>query len=437
MSSEYLASRLSVLKAIRREGPISRSQLPAITGLSGGTITQLTSSLVRRGLVVEKRDCERRNGRPRTYLEINAGGGIVLGAGIKADRKLSVAFADLTGQQLLTDEADLQQPESIEDLAREIGEVLLKTISASPFDAAEVLRVGLAIPAVVDSLRGTVHYLTTFPQGSVPFADIVSSRLGIPVTIENDQTCMARAEHWFGSARKLDTFTFVHVGHAVNSAEYWDGLPKAGTNGLNPELGHVKMAFSPDAPPCFCGGRGCLTAFSSIFGMLRRADMIDTSRFPDLPDLDALFARLLDQAEAGDALANDVLDRGADYLGAAVANLVTATDPGNVLIAVDDVRLVGRLKPRFEVALQEYTMPGVLPATQVGFVVTGPDWRCQGSAALALEQTYLGDGGTARAAECQRDTSTARIGSNKSKREGGFCVSIGCIRSTGRRLRSE
>jgi predicted NBD/HSP70 family sugar kinase len=402
MSSEYLASRLSVLKAIRREGPISRSQLPAITGLSGGTITQLTSKLVRRGLVVEAIEREGRNGRPRTYLEIDTRAGVVMGAGIKADRKLSVAFADLRGRQLFADEVTLRQPGSVEVLAREIGEALTRAIDASPFDAADVLRLGLAIPGVVDSGRGTVHCISTFPPGKVPFADIVSAKLGIPVTIENDQTCMARAEHWFGSARDLETFTLVHVGHAVNSAEYWDGLPKSGANGLNPELGHIKIAFGPDAPPCFCGGRGCMTAFSSIFGMLRRADMIEISRFPELPDLDEMFARFLGQADEGNALANSVLDEAADYLGIAVANLLTATDPGHVLVSMGDERLINRIEPRFRAALEEYTMPGVLPATKLEFVVTDPDWRCQGSAALALEQTYLGEGASVRSAASAR-----------------------------------
>jgi predicted NBD/HSP70 family sugar kinase len=390
-NSDYLVSRLGVLKAIRSQGPISRSQLPALTSLSGGTITQLTSSLISRGLIVERKEVAKRAGRPRTMLEIDTTAGVVLGAGIKADRRLSVAFADLRGRQLYADEVVLAQPTSLEGLSREIGEAVGRAIAASPFDPTRILRVGLAIPGLVDSGRGTVHFISTFAPGIVPFAETISARLGIPVTIENDQSCMARAEHWFGSARTLETFTLVHVGHSVTSAEYCDGLPKSGANGLNPELGHVKMAFGPDAPRCFCGGRGCLSAFSSIFGMLRRAGMLDTSRFPELPDLDELFDEFLELAEDGNAAANALLDEAADNLGIAVANHLTATDPGTVLISIGDERLIARLEPRFRAALEEFTMPGVLPATEVRFVVTDPDWRCQGSAALALEQTYLGE----------------------------------------------
>lgn len=52
-TTEQNVSLLAVLKAVRRHGPVSRSELPALTGLAAGTITKMTADLVARRIVRE------------------------------------------------------------------------------------------------------------------------------------------------------------------------------------------------------------------------------------------------------------------------------------------------------------------------------------------------------------------------------------------------
>jgi predicted NBD/HSP70 family sugar kinase len=87
---------------------------------------------------------------------------------------------------------------------------------------------------------------------------------------------------------------------------------------------------------------------------------------------------------------NAVLDRAADYLGLAIANHITASDPGHVLVALTSDRFLERIEPRVRAALARNTLPGVLEATEVVLIVADPGWWHNGTAALALEQTYLG-----------------------------------------------
>jgi predicted NBD/HSP70 family sugar kinase len=376
-ASDQTLNRLSVLKAIRRNGPISRSELPRLTGLSGGTITQLTADLVDRGLVSEQRDDSRRVGRPPVRLEIDAGGGVVIGAGLIGQvGYLTTTFVDLAGEELFVTELPLGPASTLEEFGGTIAEALEEALAASPFDRAAISRVGLALPAVLDSQRGVVHFMTTFPPGPIPLAQQISDRTGLPLTIENALSSMARAEHWFGRARKLDTFTLVNVSHAVNSAEYVDGLPKSGANGLNSELGHVKLEAGPEARLCYCGGKGCLSAYSSTYGILQQTELIGEITIPHLDQIGEAF--------------ESVLDRAADYLGLAIANHITASDPGHVLVALTSDRFLERIEPRVRAALARNTLPGVLEATEVVLIVADPGWWHNGTAALALEQTYLG-----------------------------------------------
>jgi len=389
--NDQTLNRLAVLKAIRQHGPIARSDLPRLTELSAGTITQLTAELLRRGLILERKDCTKRNGRPRTFLEIARNGAVVVGASIEGQGLLTTAFVDLMGNLLFAHEAAYPGPGSLAALAAQIAESLAESIEASPFQTHEIARVGLALPAVVDMQRGDVQFMTTFPAGSVPFAEPISQRLNLPVTIENDMACRARAEHWFGCAQHLETFTMVHVGYSIGSAEYSDGLPQAGVSGLNPEFGHLKTDYGPQAPRCFCGARGCVTTYGSMYGILQQADLLANVPFPPVETIDARFDRFLDRADAGDPLAIELLDRAGMHLGRAVANHININDPGNVVISVLGQRFSQRIDEAFRASLIANAMPGVLPSTKIEIVVANDGWRRTGTAALALEQTYLSE----------------------------------------------
>ncbi|HUD31000.1 MAG TPA: ROK family transcriptional regulator [Novosphingobium sp.] len=379
-----------MLKAIRGAELISRMDLPALTGLSAGTITQVTSDLLARGLIVERKTPAKGRGRPRTFLEIAAEGAIVIGANLTDHGSISLTFVDLAGVERFSRDLALPTPPDLPGLAAQVCDAIEQAIVASGVDRASILHVGIGLPAIVDSIRGAVHFLMFFPSAPFPFADAVSDRLRVPVTVENDTNCLARAEHWFGSAQDIGTFTLIHVGYAVSSAQYEGGIARTGAHGFTPELGHTKTDYGPLARPCYCGGEGCASAYVSMFGLFVGSGRSTQSRFPRLRTIDKGFADLLDDAARGENLALRLFEEAGEHLGRLVANHVNAADPGTVLITMPDARMRGLIEPGFERALRRHTMPGLDRSTQVRFSVAMPDWREKGTAALALEQAYLG-----------------------------------------------
>lgn len=320
--SEHALNRLKLLKSIRRWSPVARTELTERTGLSSGSTTQLTAELLSRGLIVERKDSAKRRGRPRTNLEINTDGSIVIGASIISKGEagyLQVTFVDLSGMRLHSCEMPLVTGSSLSDMADGIAESLATAITESPFETSKISRVGISLRALVDTTKGEIHYMTTYPtKYPVPFAAPISARVGLPVTIENDVTCMARAEHWFGRADELDTFTLVHVGASIGSAEYMDGLPKSGANGLNSALGHIKSEQGTDARVCYCGAHGCLSAYASIFGILNSVGRLSKSSSPWIGGLEEPLERFLDLADSGDRPALEALDEAGARLGVAL-----------------------------------------------------------------------------------------------------------------------
>lgn len=389
LPSDQALNRLKILKAIRRHAPLSRSDLPARTGLSWGTNSQAAADLIRRGLIVETRDpAKRRTGRPRTILEINAGAKVVVGAALTGG-KLQTAFIDLAGTKLFERDIPLRYPATLGEFANEIAGALATAIEGSPFRHDDISRVGMAMPAIVDSGRGVVHHIATFPPEPVAFAAIIGDELGLPLTIENDVVCMARAEQWFGRAGELETFTIIYLGLLVGSAEYVRGLPRVGENGFNAELGHVKTAVGRQAPPCYCGARGCLAAFASMYGLAHGMGLLTELTGDSLAELGAKVHHVLDLAEAGERKAVTVVQRAADHLGAAVANHLNAADPGTVFVLTANRRLRDALADRALSAIEQLTLPGILPQTRIVFEAVDKEWRWKGTAALALEKLYL------------------------------------------------
>ena len=63
------------------------------------------------------------------------------------------------------------------------------------------MAVGFGIPVTLDRRTGAAAYSTHLPLAGVPFADVMSERLGLPVVVDNDGNCAVLAETRFGAWR--------------------------------------------------------------------------------------------------------------------------------------------------------------------------------------------------------------------------------------------
>ncbi|MBW8784484.1 MAG: ROK family transcriptional regulator [Novosphingobium sp.] len=389
--SDQAYNRHKILKAIRGQGPISRTELTMLTGLSGATITEITADLLERGLVCEHRGPATGRGRPRTQLSIDPQGGLVIGATLIDNGVISSSFVDLAGERLFSSEKQMGARATLHEYANAIADVLGDAIAASPFEPGAIDRIALTLPALVDSQTGVVHWMTTFDEPPCPFAEIIAERLDIPVTVENDSPCLARAEHWFGKARSLDDFSLFHVGVWLDGAQYVDGLPRLGANGFNAEAGHVKTDLTANARTCVCGSKGCVAVYGTIYGVLlgsgRLADFDIRSPF----GLGAAFRQLADEAQNGDGEAARHFVEAGEHLGVAIANHINAFDPANVFVLMTERRFMDLVTPALIQSVARNVFKPLGERTTIEVAMVEDDWRWKGTAAHALEQTYLGE----------------------------------------------
>lgn len=379
-------NRLQVIKTVRRAEPVARTDLVKLTGLAAGTVSQLTADFVRRGVLVEEKASGQSLGRPRIKLRINAQAGHVLSVFHRSHGRADVEIVDLRGQPVFAYSAPLERAETLEHRARQFAAIIDEAIAASPLSKEQIHRVGVVVHGLVDTAKGVVHWLATFSETGVPYASLLEERIQIPVVIDNDTNVIARAEHWFGD-EGLDDFGVIVVGGALTSAYYAGGVLWTGVNGINPELGHTKVAGG-DMRRCYCGAAGCLVTHCATYSIAERICERRGLQPPDPQQPEEMFRRFAEEALAGEPVAQETFAAAGRMLGTAVANILNDRDPGPLFIVSFEPDMLALIAEPFQAALEANTLGPVLQRANIQFRTVDADHYRKGSAALALEAIY-------------------------------------------------
>ena len=203
-------------------------------------------------------------------------------------------------------------------------------------DGRTVAGVGLAAAGFVDRAGQRVRFAPHLPWRDDAVRDRLASRWGVPVALDNDANCVARAESAHGAARGRASALVITLGTGIGGALLLDGVVLRGRNGMAGEFGHMQVV--PGGQPCECGGRGCWEQYCSGNALVRLA-RDEIGRTPTLldelcgGDPDQLTGPMVSRAaEDGDLLARQAFASVGDWLGVGVANLVAAFDPEVVVV---------------------------------------------------------------------------------------------------------
>lgn len=165
----------------------------------------------------------------------------------------------------------------------------------------------------------------------IPFAKMLSEKMGVPVAITNDANAAAIGEMAYGAARGLKDFIMITLGTGVGSGIIINGQLVYGHDGFAGELGHMIVKRN-NGRLCACGRSGCLETYCSATGVARTAreylELTDTpSLLRDIPSDEITSKDVYDAAVNGDKLANDVFTFTGTVLGEALADFTVFSAP--------------------------------------------------------------------------------------------------------------
>ncbi|HET6299484.1 MAG TPA: ROK family protein [Kribbella sp.] len=242
-------------------------------------------------------------------LGIDIGGTKMAAAIVSADGEI------LTGDRIQTPPGDADQ------VFAALGE-LIGRVQGDLSPAA----VGIGSAGPLDQKHGLVSPVNIAGWRNFPLVDRVRALVGdVPVELGVDGHCFALGEFWTGAGRNVDNLLGIVVSTGVGGGIVVEGRPLLGQSGNAAHLGH--MVVDLDGEACACGSYGCVETYASGPRMVARAQR---KGWRPTETVDA--AVLSADAAAGDGIAVQVFDDGAQALAAGIVATAVTVDLTTVVI---------------------------------------------------------------------------------------------------------
>jgi fructokinase len=188
--------------------------------------------------------------------------------------------------------------------------------------------IGIATPGALEAGTGRLkNSNSTCLNGQTLHADL-EAVLHRPIRLANDANCFALSEAVDGAAAGAGVVFGVIVGTGTGGGVVVHGRVLTGPNAIAGEWGHNPLPWprGDELPgrPCYCGKSGCIETWLSGPGFL--ADHRLHGGQGDSAQ------EVVAQAMAGDALAQDSLQRYEDRMARALASVINLLDPHVIVL---------------------------------------------------------------------------------------------------------
>ena len=365
------------LSLIRRRGPLAKSEIARLTGLSAQTVSVIMRALEADGLLVKRDPVRGKVGQPYVPMGLAEDGAYFLGLKI-GRRRAELALINFLGRVLSRKSAVYRYPtpeatvafalEAIDELAGGLSERLRDRIAG----------LGVAMPFFLwnwaQALGVPDERMASWRE--VDIGREIASHFSFPVFVENDATSACGAELVFGAQDMPRNFLYFFMGFFVGGGIVLNGALYTGPTGNAGAIGPVPVP-GPD------GEIRQLIDVASLWVLER--ELIEAG-----DDASPMWESA-DEWEFDSLVVNDWIEGAAAGLAHAILSACAVMDFEAVLIdgwMPESFR--AELVVRTEAALSGMNLAGVAaPEIRPGTV--GPDARALGAASLPLYERFLAD----------------------------------------------
>ncbi|MDH2426324.1 ROK family transcriptional regulator [Sphaerisporangium sp. TRM90804] len=384
------ANLATVLRHLRDEGSCSRSDIADATGLHRATVSSLMAELLDRGLVREVGiEYVGAVGRPRRAVALDGSHVGVLGTEINVDYA-ALYGTDLGGRVLVDRRVGMDAMGMGPDRAiKELGRVARNAIEELVRAGATPAGVGVAVPGLVDVVRGAVAFAPNLGWRDVALTVRLRAEIGhvrVPVMADNDANLAALAEYTGGIAAGTPDMVYLTGEVGVGGGIVVAGRLLRGADGFSGEVGH--MPVDPTGSRCGCGRTGCWETKVGLAALVRSAT-------PELayglggapsPDPEERVTQIARGLAEGDPRAHAAVAEVGRWLGLGGSILVNLFNPSVIVLGGYFAKLAERLIPPAQAELERLVIAG--PAARCRFVASalGFGAASRGAASMVADQ---------------------------------------------------
>ncbi|WP_240982526.1 ROK family protein [Streptomyces sp. S3(2020)] len=311
-----------VLRSVLEHGPVARSTIARLTGLSPASVTDYCARFSRLGLIREAAVPRQSKGvgRPHVPVDLDSTRFVVGGVHV-AVPYTTVALLDLRGRVVASRELKHEGVTEPGQVLARAADGLGALLAAAP--GCRPLGVGFAAGGWVDQEAGTVVEHQLLGWRDVPVRELIGARTGLPVHVDGHARALVNAERLFGRARGSRSVLHLFVGNVVDAAFATNDEVHHGPRSQAGAIAHLPLGGG--TRKCGCGRVGCLQVELSERTLCERARAagVDAGVNP---------MRLVKGAADGDPVAARLLVERSRMTGRAAGLLLDILNPEVVVV---------------------------------------------------------------------------------------------------------
>ncbi|MDF9813301.1 ROK family transcriptional regulator [Streptomyces sp. SPB162] len=341
----------AALDLLLEHGPLSRTRIGKLTGLSKPTASQLLARLEAAGLVLATGTTAGRPGPNAQLYSVNPAAAYVAGLDVTPIR-IRAAVADITGRTV--GEFELPTPgRRAQGTVEQVVQAVDEAAKAAGLNRSDLHRVVIGTPGAFDPSTGRLRYASHLPGWhSSTVLDELAAALAVPLEYDNDVNLAAVAEQRVGAARDHEDFVLLWNEEGIGAAIVIGGRLHRGWTGGAGEVGFLPVPGTPlvrQVAKANNGGFQELAGCNAVLRVARELGLTIPGGGPLQDQAAAVLATAARIAEASEASEADgapgtgqhaeLLAQIATGLAVGLASMVAVLDPelivltGSVIVA--------------------------------------------------------------------------------------------------------
>ena len=324
------SSDADVLLAVLDHGPVPRSTIARLAGLSPAVVGRHCSDLARAGLVreVPRKAGPNSVGRPHVPVDLSDERHVICGLHLGTQAS-TISIVDLRGR-VIAREAHPHRDEPPADVLSRVA-ARLPGFAAKSAPGQAPLGLGVATGGWVDPAAGVLVEHPALGWRDVPVLSLLERGTDLPVLIDSHARALIKAEQLFGDRRSRVSAVQLFVGNVVDAAFAADGRVHEGPQSAAGSIAHLPVGGR--AGSCRCGQSGCLQAAVRADTLACRAADAGIIAEPSFP-------ALVEAASDGSPAALDLMLERARLIGRAAAMLLDMLNPEVLIVSEPGVILL-------------------------------------------------------------------------------------------------
>lgn len=329
-------NRFKVLNIIRKQYPISRSEISKRSELGISTLSYIIEDLKEQDYICEVGEASSTGGRRAKLLEFNKDYGLVISIKIE-EKQILTALANMEAEIIDIIKTPIKKKIDPIHAVSKIEEQIYSIFEKNKKELSKLYGIGVLSSGLVNRNEGSIIRSSMLDWEDVPITKMLKEKFpkNVQVFVDNNINGYTLSELEEGEGQSNSNLFVVSVGAGlglsivVNQEIYYGSFGGAG------EFGHTTIEI--DGYPCHCGQNGCLEMYASEFYFENKGKELSL-QYPETTLKNFQFAEVAKKAEQKDELANQLINEMSIYLGYGIRNLINTFNPDKIIMAGEGMK---------------------------------------------------------------------------------------------------